>query len=48
MTTEIGCNPQVEEYLERLSDSHDLFHVEESWTTFFLQNSEDLVDQLKN
>jgi predicted O-methyltransferase YrrM len=40
--------PQVKEYLEGLSNSKDLFHVEESWTTFFLQNSEDLVTQLKN
>jgi hypothetical protein len=40
--------PQVEEYLDRLSNSQDLFHVEESWTTFFLRNTEDLVAQLKN
>ena len=38
--------PQVEEYLGKLSDSRNLFHVEESWTTFFLQNSEGLVAQL--
>jgi predicted O-methyltransferase YrrM len=39
--------PQVREYLDRLSSSRDLFHVEESWTAFFLQNSDDLVAQLK-
>ncbi len=40
--------PQVEEFLGKLSDSRKLFHVEESWTTFFLQNSESLVAQLKS
>jgi Methyltransferase domain len=40
--------PQVKEYLGKLSESEDLFHVEESWTTFFLQNREDLVVQLKS
>lgn len=40
--------PQVKEYLGKLSESKGLFHVEESWTTFFLQSSEDLVAQLKS
>jgi predicted O-methyltransferase YrrM len=40
--------PQVKEYLGKLSESEDLFHVEESWTTFFLHGSEDLVAQLKS
>jgi hypothetical protein len=40
--------PHIPEYLRKLSDSRPLFHVEESWTTFFLQNSEDLMAQLKS
>jgi Methyltransferase domain len=39
--------PHIKEYLGTISESKDLFHVEESWTTFFLQNREDLVRQLK-
>ena len=39
--------PHIKEYLGKLSDSKDLFHVEDSWTTFFLQNCEDYVTQLK-
>jgi predicted O-methyltransferase YrrM len=40
--------PHIPEYLGKLSDSRQLFHIEESWTTFFLQNSEGLVAQLKS
>lgn len=40
--------PQVKEYLGEVSESEDLFHVEESWTTFFLRSSEDVVAQLKS
>ncbi len=39
--------PQVGEYLGKLSSARNLFHVEESWTTFYLQNCEGLVAPLK-
>jgi len=40
--------PHIPEYLGKLADSRQLFHIEESWTTFVLQNSEGLVAQLKS
>lgn len=40
--------PHIVEYLEQLSETRDLFYIEESWTAFFLQTGEDLVAKLKH
>ena len=40
--------PHIMDYLVRVSETRDLFYVEESWTVFYLNNCcGDLIDQLK-
>jgi Methyltransferase domain len=39
--------PQVQEYLDGMAESREMFHIEGSWIVFFLANAASLVKDLK-
>jgi hypothetical protein len=39
--------PHLTTYLDKLSESHDIFAVQETWLTFLFYNAEHLVTALK-